>query len=142
MNIEQEFEDANKLLAKSKLMLNEYETKYPDDTKNIVKLYSSISDIQNQCYLIKSKLLAIRIKNNQLDWDLIQTNYNDYCETFSSVYLSGSEWYQYISKFKTKELKHGNFQKAYNSCKLEEYYSKNSEIYSDALSFIAMSIFV
>ena len=33
---------------------------------------------------------------NEEDWIIIQTNYENYCKTFSPLYLSGCLWYKHI----------------------------------------------
>ena len=85
-------------------MLLEYENKYPDDIENIIKLNCNIIKLQEQNDFINNKINQ-ELLDKPKDWDLIQTEYNKYCDKFSPAYLSGSEWYSYISKFKTKELK-------------------------------------
>ena len=116
-------EKAINQLKKCKDLLKDFENNYPD--QDISNLHEKIKEIETKyAHLI----------NQKKDWDLIQKNYNKYCESFSQAYLSGSEWYNYISQFKDNINNHGNFKQAY-------YYSKYKEQYSDAITFTSMLLF-
>ena len=113
MELKLQFNEASKLLSKSKLMLVDFENKYPDDLEIINRLKDSILKIQEQYYLLKSKM--------PIDWDNIQLEYEKYCDTFSPAYLSGAMWYRFIQKFKTDRGIHGDFKKAYYYRNLKNY---------------------
>lgn len=126
MNYEKEFEKAFKQLNKSKQLLKDFEEQYPDqDTSN---LKNQLDDLETNFNHLK----PLKLKT---DWDFVQKNYNDYCETFSPAYLSGCMWYKFIKNY---ESGHGDFKKAYMRTKMEDHYSKYKEMYSNGITLMSM----
>ena len=108
-------------LKKCKNLIKEFEQIYPD--QDISNFKNKINEIETKySHLIttpsaRSASLCTTPSARGIDWDLVQKNYEKYCETFSPAYLSGSEWYFIYQNLKQKNSKHGNFKDAYNYCK-------------------------